>query len=521
MVKPDTHTLVIGAGFGGLSTALWVLAAGHRVTLIDAAAAVGGKARTVPSAAGPVDAGPTVLTMRWVFDEMFAALGARLDDHVTLTEEPVLARHWWPDGGSLDLYTDPAASEAAIEAFSGPGDAAAFRAFRAETETLFDTFRGPMMETAAPRLAVLAAAALKSPSALPALMPWATMAGRLAGQFRDPRLRQLFGRYATYVGGSPYGSPALLSLIWRAEELGVWRVDGGMHVLAGAMARLAEARGAEIRLNAPVARLEYQGGQIAAAITEDGQRIAADQVVFAGDPRALHQGLLGRATRQAVPRKAVEPRSLSARVWSFAARPAGRHLLHHNVFFGEDARSEFDPIARGKPPERATLYICAEDRGTGRTPPHLERFEIIENAAPLGGTPEEATSCRTRVFQTLARRGLIFDQLPPLSALTDPQGFEALFPASAGSLYGRSPHGAMAALARPRAATKIPGLFLAGGGTHPGAGVPMAALSGRHAAEAIRTGQTSTSTFRQTGMRGGTSTVFPTAGRAQSRSSPS
>ncbi|MEO1238740.1 MAG: FAD-dependent oxidoreductase, partial [Pseudomonadota bacterium] len=413
MRKSDTHTLVIGAGFGGLSTAVWLLAAGHRVTVIDSAATVGGKARTVPSAAGPVDAGPTVLTLRNVFDDMFAALGARLDDHVTLTAEPVLARHWWTNGTTLDLFTDPGASADAIDAFAGPDDAAAFRAFRAETETLFDAFRGPMMESASPRLASLAAAALKNPTALPALLPWATMARRLAGQFRDPRLRQLFGRYATYVGGSPYGSPALLSLIWRAEELGVWRVDGGMHVLADALARLASDRGAEIRLGEKIDRLERQGDKITAAISDMGHRLRADQIVFAGDPRALEQGLLGGYACKAVPRRSVEPRSLSARVWSFAGRPAGRQLLHHNVFFGEDAQREFGPIAKGEVPDRATLYVCAEDRGTGRTPPHLERFEIIENAAPLGGTPEEATACRTRVFQTLARRGLIFDQLPP------------------------------------------------------------------------------------------------------------
>jgi len=207
------HTVVIGAGFGGLATALRLAAAGGRVTVLEAAGAPGGKARALPSAAGPVDAGPTVLTMRWVFDDLARLAGARLEDHVTLTPEPVVARHWWPDGTRLDLHVDPEASAAAIREFAGPGEEARFRAFRAETETLFETFRGPMMETPAPRLAALAGAALSRPAAWPALMPWATMARRLARQFRDPRLRQLFGRYATYVGGSPHASPALLSLI--------------------------------------------------------------------------------------------------------------------------------------------------------------------------------------------------------------------------------------------------------------------------------------------------------------------
>ncbi len=521
MSRRSFHTLVIGAGFGGLATALRLIGAGHKVTVLEMAGAAGGKARAVPSAAGPVDAGPTVLTMRWVFDDLLAAIGARMEDHVTLTQEPVIARHWWPDGSSLDLYSDPDASTDAINDFAGSHDASAFRAFRAETETVFNAFRGPMMESSEPNLRILARAALSNPEILPTLLPWSTMAKRLSGRFKDHRLQQLFGRYSTYVGGSPFSSPALLSLIWHAEELGVWRVEGGIHQLARAIARIAEDHGAEFAFNSKVVRIEQQGGRATAAVTSDGKRLTADAIVFGGDPRALSLGLLGDGVRLAVPDRSVEPRSLSARVWSFAARPGGSHLLHHNVFFGEDAKTEFDPISTGKPPSDPTLYVCAEDRGMDKSPPPLERFEIIENAAPVGGETEDVTSCRTRVFQTLARRGLMFEPIPPVTALTGPEEFEELFPGSAGSLYGRSPHGMMASLARPRARTKIPGLYLAGGGVHPGAGVPMATLSGKHAAEAILKDQTSTSRSRPTVMPGGTWTGSRPTAAGPSRSSPS
>jgi 1-hydroxycarotenoid 3,4-desaturase len=522
MKDTDDKVVVIGAGMGGLAAAIRLAAAGLAVTVVEAHGAPGGKMRTVDSAAGPVDAGPTVMTMRHVFDDLFAAAGTVLDAHVTLQRESVLARHWWPDGSTLDLHADPAESAAAIRAWGGPRAEADFSRFSARAARLFDAFDAPVMQAPRPTFAGLAAHVAAHPALIPAMDPVSTLARSLARQFRDPRLRQLFGRYATYVGGSPFASPAVLALIWHAEARGVWRVEGGMHRLARAMETVAASLGVVCLYGAPARRIEIQSGRVAAVQLACGTRLPASRVVFNGDPRALVAGLLGEGVRPAVPRGAVEPRSHSAVVWTFAARPRGPDLHHHNVFFGPDPRREFGPIAEGHLPEDPTLYVCAQDRGTGRNPPELERFEIIMNAPPLGeGQSEDIDTCRTRTFRTLAERGLTFGPEPSGTALTTPARFEALFPGSLGSLYGRSPHGLTAAFARPTARTRVPGLYLAGGGAHPGAGVPMATLSGKHAAEAILTDRTSTSKSRQTAMPGGTSTPSPTTGAAPSRSSPS
>jgi 1-hydroxycarotenoid 3,4-desaturase len=288
------------------------------------------------------------------------------------------------------------------------------------------------------------------------------------------------------------------------------------------METVAKSLGVAFLYDAPARRIEMQSGGVAFVQLASGTRLPASRVVFNGDPRALHTGLLGEGARPAVPETAVEPRSHSANVWTFAARPRGPDLHHHNVFFGPDPRREFGPIAEGRLPEDPTLYICAQDRGTGRNPPELERFEIIMNAPPLSeGQSEDIDSCRTRTFRTLATHGLTFGPEPSDATLTTPARFDALFPGSRGSLYGRSPHGLTAAFARPTARTAVPGLYLAGGGAHPGAGVPMATLSGRHAAEAILTDRTSTSRSRRTATPGGTSTASRTTAPAPSPSSPS
>jgi len=483
--------IVVGAGVGGLACAMRLQASGMQVTLLDMHAQPGGKMRTIPSAAGPVDAGPTVLTMRPVFEDLFAACGTRLSDHVNLTRQDVLARHFWPDGSRLDLFDDPGKSAKAIEAFSGRESREAFEQFWLETETLFDTFEGPMLQAAEPSQVELATQALRHPRLLPTLSPMATMARWLARRFPDPRLTQLFGRYATYVGGSPFESPALLSLIWQAEARGVWTVSGGMHTLAAAMANLFLDMGGTLHLRTRVTDIDANFGRVTGVKLADGTYLAAPVVVFNGDPRALALGRMGPHVSQLAPQAARDARSYSARVWSFAAKASGLPLVHHNVFFSGDVRSEFADLKAGRMPTDPSIYVCAEDRGHGHGVPNsLERFEIILNAAPLTqatAPPEEAETCLTQTFDSLARFGLRFDPLPDVTALTTPTMFDRLFPETAGSLYGQSPHGLTASLRRPRAKTALRGFYLVGGGAHPGAGVPMATLSAKHAAEAIST----------------------------------
>ncbi len=519
-MEPNAHTVVvIGAGMGGLAAAVRLAAAGHAVTLVESAATPGGKMRTLPSAAGPVDAGPTVLTMRRVFDDLFALAGERLDDHLTLIAQPILARHWWPDGSRLDLHADPDATLTAIEAFAGRREADAFRRFDQLSAALFNAFDAPVMRSATPNLGQITRAALTQPRLWPALLPGMTLARLLKRHFHDPRLIQLFARYATYVGGRPAHSPAVLSLIWRAEAQGVWAVQGGMHQLALALAALAARLGVSFHYATRAQRIVTQQGRVTGVQIEGGTTLPCTACVFNGDPAALTEGLLGTAATAALPPKATKPRSLSAWVWSFAATPEGPlapDLIHHNVFFTADPRAEFGPIGKGKMPDAPSLYICAEDRAHG-SPPALERFEIIVNG-PAGhpATAQEFSQCSTRTFQPLRTLGLAFNPPPQPPSLTTPAVLGQLFPGSAGAIYGRSPEGLLAAFQRPPATTQLPGLYLAGGGAHPGAGVPMAALSGKHAAEAIANGQTSRSMFRPTATPGGISTGSQTTGRAPS-----
>ena len=516
MQSRDT-AVIIGAGIGGLAAAIRLAASGLRVRVLEAADSPGGKARALPSAAGPVDTGPTVLTMRAEFDALFALAGQRLDDHVTLTPLPILARHFWQDSPSLDLFPDPEANIEAIHRFAGPREAAAFARFNRLSQALLAAFDAPVMRSATPNLARIARTAAVQPRLWPALLPGVSLERLLKAHFRDPRLIQLFARYATYVGGRPRHAPGVLALIWQAEAQGVWAVRGGLHSLAQSLADLATGLGVRFHYATRARRILTAQGRVSAVETEGGHLFPCQHCVFNGDPAALTTGLLGPEAQAALPAAKTQPRSLSAHVWAFAATAKGPALAHHNVFFTDDPQAEFGPIGAGRAPDKPTLYLCAQDR-LPHPPSGLERFEIILNApAGLPAHPDEEPQCRARTFPRLQDFGLTFSPPPQPQALTTPSQLARLYPASQGAIYGRSPEGLLAAFQRPTARTRLPGLTLAGGGAHPGAGVPMAALSARHTAEAITQDRISASRSAPMATPGGMSTASAPTGRAPSR----
>jgi 1-hydroxycarotenoid 3,4-desaturase len=310
----------------------------------------------------------------------------------------------------------------------------------------------------------------------------------LEQRFNAPRLRQLFGRYATYCGSSPFETPATLNLVAHVEAEGVYRTRGGMRGLVVALERLATSLGVEILCAHAVDRIVVEGGRAVGVVSmEESHR--ADAIVFNGDVSALGSGLLGVSSSSAASATSRSDRSLSAVTWAMVARPSGFPLLHHNVFFSDDYAAEFDAILRrGRVPDEPTIYVCAQDRGDDVREDSEERLLVLANAPATGDDPNEwnpyeRERCTTATMSMLQKAGLTLE--PAESVQTTPADFHRLFPGTGGALYGPRSKGALSALSRQGASSKIPRLYLAGGSVHPGPGVPMAALSGRLAAAQI------------------------------------
>lgn len=488
--------IVVGAGVGGLAASIDLARAGRAVTVIERATGPGGKMRQVPVAGQGIDAGPTVFTMRWVFEGLFSDAGASLTDSLHLQPAQRLARHAWRDGGELDLFADTARSAAAIEAFSDASNAQGYLDFCRRSEDIYRTLRDTFIAEQRPTpISLVRRVGLSRLDAMWRTEPFRTLWGALDDHFSDPRLRQLFGRYATYVGSSPLLTPATLMLVAHVEQDGVWLVDGGMRALALALQRLGESLGVEYRFDSEVSSIDVSAGRASGVTLADGETIAASQVVFNGDVSALAGGLLGTAARRAAHGVSADRRSLSAVTWCIRGRPRGFEPDYHNVFFASDYPREFQSIFRDRcVTDAPTVYLCAQDRGPrgdGAAGPGAadERLLLLINAPADGDrvslSQAETDALRGRALALLSDCGLTLDFDEAACVATRPEDFNALFPASGGALYGRASHGMLASFARPGARSRVPGLYLAGGSVHPGAGVPMAAMSGRLAARAL------------------------------------
>lgn len=528
--EPEKRVVVIGAGMGGLAAALRLTAAGHQVLVVDAAAAPGGKMRRVEAGGRSFDAGPTVLTMKWVFDGLLEAFGTSLEQEISLKKADLLARHYWQDRQTLDLHADLDQSADAIGLFAGSANAQGYLRFAADSQRMFEVLKDTFIDAAKPNPVTLSSrVGFHRIGDLLALKPFSTLWSALGSYFPDPRLRQLFGRYATYCGSSPFAAPATLMLVAHVEQAGVWIPDEGMHALALSLAEIAETNGATFRYCAAVEALLTDSARrtVTGLRLEGGETIAADRIIFNGDATAL-ETLLGDAAAKAHPKTPERKRSQSALVTCGVAAAEGVPLAHHTVFFSEDYEAEFRSVFKhSRAPSDPTVYICAQDRAANgarrdASPAGAaERIYCLMNLPADGDrhsyTPGELDQCLTAMHRRLAANGLTLHGTPDAKVLTPPDRFNQLFPETGGALYGQASHGWTASFARPGNSGKVKGLYLAGGSVHPGPGAPMAALSGKIAADCLMKDWALTGRSRPVAISGGMSMPPATAGPTPSR----
>ncbi|MCW5892841.1 MAG: phytoene desaturase [bacterium] len=460
---------VVGGGFGGLVAAGLLARAGLEVTLWEAGATLGGKAQRLRAEGLVLDTGPTLLTMPDVVRDVFAALGAS-DLLPPITPLRLHCEYRFADGGRFrawDRLDDTAAEAAAIE----PADGDGLRAFYAEAATLWRVAGEPYLEAPFGGVAdFFRRVARRGPGAIVRGMRMGTLAGLAARHLRAPALRQFAGRFATYVGAAPDEVSAAFAMIPHLElAQGVHHVGGGMGALVDALG--AALRRLGVRVVCDV-RAGWGGTAGALRAGPAGHEEPADVVVVNADP--LGPEPRGRLAMSGYVLCLGLPRRLA--------------LPHHTVAFAADYAGEFRALAAGEVAADPTVYVChpvATDAAMAA--PGRDGLYVMANAPPLpaGPVPEawpQAAAVRARCLARLAREwgADLLDGATVLAERT-PVDF-ARQGAPRGSLYGYLPRGRFGAFRRPPMRGPVPGVFFAGGGTHPGGGVPLVMRSGRFAA---------------------------------------
>ena len=299
----------------------------------------------------------------------------------------------------------------------------------------------------------------------------------------DPRLVQWVGRYATYSGSSPYRAPATLACIPHLESrYGCWYPVGGLDALRAALQRTAESLGVEVRTATDVARISARAGAVTGVELTDGSALAAALVVANVDAEHLYGELL--PDTGALRRVRRAERSTSGFVLTVAVRGRTPGVGHHNVWFAGTTAAEFAEREAGRMADDPTIYACVSAvTDPGQATEGGENWFLLVNA-PAGIELDGELEGRVLLDQLAARGVDLRDRVVGTSTLT-PTDMAARYRAPGGAIYGTSSNGRRAAFLRPGNRGSVPGLYLVGGSSHPGGGLPLVAMSARIVADMV------------------------------------
>ena len=481
--------LVVGAGIGGLAAALALAGRGLAVRVVEAGPRPGGKAGTVEVDGVVIDTGPSVLTLPEVFAGLFERAGLRLDEWVGLRRLDPGFRYRYADGCVVEVAHDPEDTLARVRSALGSRAEAQLAAFLSYSRRIWEAAAPHFVLGPAPTWAAMVGLAVRHPVALGAVDPLRSMPAGIDRHVREPHLRMLLRRYATYNGSDPRRAPATLNCIAHVElTLGGFGIRGGIHALVDAMVAAIEARGGVIELGTRVERLWVDDGAVAGIVVAGGRRRSRAVVVNADVGWLRDEGLPSPA------RYLPRPAAPSMSGWNAALRAARRpDRLPHEVLFPADYDAEFvDIFDRDRPPAAPTVYLCAQERCHGVTGwPDAEPVFVMANAPaePAAGarSPQVWADLEAAVEQRIRSAGLWGDGDAMVWRRT-PSELAAAFPGSRGAIYGAASNDRFAAFQRPPNRIRaMPGLYLASGSAHPGGGLPMVALSGMAAADSLAT----------------------------------
>ena len=488
---PRRRIGIIGAGPGGLAAAMLLTRAGADVTVFERLPRVGGRSGTIVApladraGAFRFDMGPTFFLYPRVLADIFAACGRRLDDEVELIRLDPQYHLVFEAGGELRATGDMARLAAEVARLS-PEDARALPRFMADNRAKLAAFR-PALESAFDSVRAFATPAMLR--ALPKLRPHRTVDSDLATYFKDPRVRLAFSFQSKYLGMSPFQCPSLFTILAFMEyEYGVWHPRGGCGAVMEAMARAAEEQGARIRLGEPVEEILFEGRRADGVRTSSGTH-RFDALVINADFANTMQSLVPDRLRPAWSDARLARKKFSCSTFMLYLGLEGRldELAHHTIYLSKDYRRNVQEIDAGQcPPQEPSFYVqnaCVTD-ATLAPDGHSTLYVLV----PVGNLtadgadwPEIQARYRRLTLDRLERIGVRdIERRIRFEKMLTPVGWRDEMAIHRGATFNLAHSMGQMFHMRPRNRFRdIPGMYLVGGGTHPGSGLPVIFESAR------------------------------------------
>ena len=474
--------IVIGSGFGGLAAAIRLQNQGHDVTILEKRDKPGGRAYVYEQDGFKFDGGPTVITAPFLIDELFEGAGRRTEDYVKLVPVDPFYRIFFPDGTHFDYCGDSSRMVAQIEQLD-PADVAGYREFVQKTEKIFDKGFVELADVPFSRPWDM----IKIIPDLVKLQSYRTVYGFVSQFVRNEKLRQVLSFHPLLVGGNPFQTTSIYTLIHFLErKWGVWFALGGTGALVAALVRLFEDLGGTLRLNQEVGEILVAGRKASGVRLVDGTELAADAVVCNGEVAWAYSHLLpARFRRKYTDRKLARMHySMSLVVIYFGTDRQyrgsdGPALLHHDIILGERYKPLLaDIFTRKQLAEDFSLYLHVPTiTDPSLAPPGCENFYVLSPVPHLGSGTDWRTAARP--YRDAIMRHLEERYLPDLSRhivsehMITPLHFHDTLNSYLGSAFSVEPILTQSAYFRPHnQSEELDNLYFVGAGTHPGAGLP-------------------------------------------------
>ncbi|NLP49429.1 phytoene desaturase family protein [Bacillus sp. RO1] len=481
------NIVVIGGGLGGLSAAISLATKGFHVTLLEKNIHLGGKLMPVRLGEASFDFGPNTITMPDVFQEVISQTGENPDSYFEFIKLPAHTRNLSPDGDVFDFSSDSEYMSDQLATLD-PVGAKNYSAFLEEVTRLYK-----MGESQFFRRTFTSTADYLSPSlgySFSKVRPFQSLHRFHRNYFTNPFVIQALDRYATYIGSSPYVSPATFGLIAYLELVdGVYYTKGGNTKIAEGFEKLARKLGVLIRTDCKVTAIEVKNKQAVSVSTEDGEKYPADTVVMNADLLHAYPELVQEVDRPHFTNKKAAKYEPSISAYVVLAEMNKRHseLLHHTVYFSKEYKQEFNHLFKDKAyATDPTIYLSNSSFTEKERSPNGDNLFILVNAPATTLQNENAQGYKDVIYDTLAKRGLSLKDNVLAERVITPKDIQTTFGAFRGALYGMASNRKTDAFFRPRnKSTDISNLYFVGGSTHPGGGSPMVTLSGLNVANAI------------------------------------